>query len=65
MRLKTENFIIMWAHFAWTSMIDFSTNKYIHNIQIKHLHDTFIYEKQLNKTVFIKKFADSQIELKN
>ena len=45
-------------------MIDFSTNKYIHNIQIKHLHDTFIYEKQLNKTLFIKQFADRQIELK-
>ena len=27
-------------------MIDFSTNKYIQNIQIKHLHDIYIYEKQ-------------------
>ena len=44
-------------------MIDFSTNRYIHNIQIKHLHDVFKYEKQLNKTVFIKQFTDRQIKL--
>ena len=38
-------------------MTEFSTNKYIHNIEIKHLHGT-------NKTVFIKNFSDKQIELK-
>ena len=27
-------------------MIDFSTNKYIHNTKIKHLHGTYIYEKE-------------------
>ena len=30
----------------WISMIDFSTNKYIHNIKMKHPHSTYIYEKQ-------------------
>ena len=26
-----------------TSMIDFNTNKYIHNVHNIHLHDTYIY----------------------
>ena len=32
--------------FVWNGIIDFSTNRYIHNIKIKHLHGTYIYEKQ-------------------
>ena len=32
--------------FLRTSVTDLSTNKYIHNMQFKHLHGTYIYEKQ-------------------
>ena len=41
-------------------MIDFSANKYVHNIHIKHLRGIFMYEKQqikgfLSKTSLINK----------
>ena len=37
-------------------MIDFSTNKYIHNIQIKHVHGSYIYVKRQIKLFLSKTF---------
>ena len=46
----------------YLNQYDFSTNQYIHNTQIKHLHGTYIW-KVYKKHV--KNIPDKQIELKN
>ena len=49
----------------WTSMIDFSTNKYIQNIQIKHLNDTYICLKQQIKLFSLNNLLKDKLYLKN